>query len=88
MSTLTSQGATLTTHSHLDRRPRNQFVLSISWSLIGWARVYEIAWMFLLGGVRLLEERFCNQRAPGEPTVAAPCGMMKWISQQMELENV
>jgi H+-transporting ATPase len=37
-------------------------VPSISWSLIGWVLVYNIAWMFLLGGVRLLTERFVAYR--------------------------
>jgi H+-transporting ATPase len=33
-------------------------VPSIPWTLIGWVLVYNIAWMFVLGGVRLLTERF------------------------------
>jgi H+-transporting ATPase len=30
----------------------------IPWTLIGWVWVYNIAWMFVLGAVRLLTERF------------------------------
>jgi len=30
---------------------------SIGWDLIGWVWVYDLAWMFALGGVRLLTER-------------------------------
>jgi len=37
-------------------------VPSISWSLIGWVLVYNIAWMFVLGGIRLLTERFAAYR--------------------------
>src|SRR6516165_9395121 len=37
-------------------------VPSIPWSLIGWVWIYNIAWMFLLGGVRLLSERFAAYR--------------------------
>jgi H+-transporting ATPase len=37
-------------------------VPSIPWSLIGWVWVYNIAWMFVLGGVRLLSERFAAYR--------------------------
>jgi H+-transporting ATPase len=37
-------------------------VPSIPWSLIGWVWVYNIAWMFVLGGVRLLTERFATNR--------------------------
>jgi hypothetical protein len=35
----------------------------IPWSLIGWVWVYNIAWMFVLGGVRLLTERFAGVSA-------------------------
>jgi hypothetical protein len=31
-------------------------VPSISWTLIGWVWVYNLAWMFVLGGVRLITE--------------------------------
>jgi len=31
-------------------------------SLIGWVLVYNIAWMFVLGGIRLLTERFATYR--------------------------
>jgi hypothetical protein len=31
-------------------------------SLIGWVLVYNIAWMFVLGGIRLLTERFAAYR--------------------------
>jgi H+-transporting ATPase len=37
-------------------------VPSISWSLIGWVLVYNIAWMFVLGGARLITERFTGYR--------------------------
>jgi len=37
-------------------------VPSIPWSLIGWVWVYNIAWMFVLGGVRLITERFTTYR--------------------------
>jgi H+-transporting ATPase len=35
-------------------------VPSIPWTLIGWVCVYDIAWMFVLGGVRLIAERFAD----------------------------
>jgi H+-transporting ATPase len=34
----------------------------IDWSLIGWVWVYNIAWMFVLGGVRLIAENFAAYR--------------------------
>jgi H+-transporting ATPase len=34
----------------------------IPWTLIGWVWVYNIAWMFVLGGIRLLTERFTAYR--------------------------
>jgi H+-transporting ATPase len=37
-------------------------VPSIPWTLIGWVWLYNIAWMFVLGGVRLLSERFAAYR--------------------------
>ena len=37
-------------------------VPSISWTLIGWVWVYNIAWMFVLGCVRLMTERFATYR--------------------------
>src|SRR5262249_34828232 len=37
-------------------------VPSIPWSLIGWGWVYNIAWMFVLGAVRLQTERFAAYR--------------------------
>jgi H+-transporting ATPase len=37
-------------------------VPSIGWSLIGWVWVYNIAWMIVLGGVRLITERFADHR--------------------------
>jgi H+-transporting ATPase len=37
-------------------------VPSIPWTLIGWVWLYNIAWMFVLGGVRLLSERFVAYR--------------------------
>ncbi len=37
-------------------------VPSIPWPLIGWVWLYNIAWMFVLGGIRLLTERFAAYR--------------------------
>jgi len=37
-------------------------VPSISWSLIGWVWLYNIAWMFVLDAVRLITERFATYR--------------------------
>ena len=37
-------------------------VPSIPWILIGWVLVYDIAWTFVLGGVRLITERFAAYR--------------------------
>ena len=37
-------------------------VPAIPWTLIGWVWLYNIAWMFVLGGVRLLSERFAAYR--------------------------
>jgi H+-transporting ATPase len=37
-------------------------VPAIPWSLIGWIWVYNIAWMFVLGAVRLIAERFATYR--------------------------
>jgi H+-transporting ATPase len=37
-------------------------VPSIAWSLIGWVWLYNIAWMFVLGAVRLITERFATYR--------------------------
>ena len=34
----------------------------IRWTLIGWVWAYNIAWMFVLGGVRLITERFAAYR--------------------------
>ena len=34
----------------------------IAWTLIGWVWAYNIAWMFMLGGVRLITERFAAYR--------------------------
>jgi H+-transporting ATPase len=34
----------------------------IPWTLIGWVWAYNIAWMFVLGGVRLITERFAAYR--------------------------
>jgi H+-transporting ATPase len=33
---------------------------AISWRLIGWVWAYNVAWMFILGGVRQITERFAN----------------------------
>ncbi len=38
------------------------FVPEIPWTLIGWVWVYNIAWLFVLGGVRLISERFATYR--------------------------
>jgi H+-transporting ATPase len=35
-------------------------VSSIPWTLIGWVWAYNIAWMFVLGAVRLIAERFVS----------------------------
>jgi H+-transporting ATPase len=45
-------------------------VPSIPWTLIGWVWVYNIAWMFVLGGVRLLTERFAAYRTARQATSA------------------
>jgi len=37
-------------------------VPSIPWTLIAWVWVYNIGWMFMLGGVRLITERFATYR--------------------------
>jgi H+-transporting ATPase len=37
-------------------------VPSIPWTLIGWVWVYNIVWMFVLGGIRLLTECFAAYR--------------------------
>jgi H+-transporting ATPase len=37
-------------------------VAAIPWKLIGWVWVYNLAWMFVLGGVRLITERFADYR--------------------------
>src|SRR5271157_5651054 len=34
----------------------------IPWELIGWVWVYNLAWIFVLGGVRLIGERFATYR--------------------------
>jgi H+-transporting ATPase len=41
---------------------------SIPWVLIGWVWIYNIAWMFVLGGVRLLTERFATYRTAEQVT--------------------
>jgi H+-transporting ATPase len=35
-------------------------VAPIPWKLIGWVWAYNLAWMFVLGGVRLITERFAD----------------------------
>ncbi len=37
-------------------------VPAIPWKLIGWVWVYLIAWLFILGGVRLIYDRFASYR--------------------------
>lgn len=34
----------------------------IVWRLVGWVWVYNLAWMFVLGGVRLITEQFATYR--------------------------
>src|SRR6516162_6309799 len=54
-------------------------VPSISWSLIGWVLVYNIAWMFVLGGIRLLTERFAAYRT------AQQARSMQIVNQSLRL---
>jgi H+-transporting ATPase len=37
-------------------------VAPIPWKLIGWVWAYNLAWTFVLGGVRLIAERFADYR--------------------------
>lgn len=37
-------------------------VPAIPWKLIGWVWVYLIAWLFILGGIRLIYDRFAHYR--------------------------
>jgi H+-transporting ATPase len=37
-------------------------VPAIPWTLVGWVWAYNIAWMFVLGPVRLITERFATYR--------------------------
>jgi H+-transporting ATPase len=37
-------------------------VPAISWTLVGWVWAYNIAWMFVLGPIRLITERFATYR--------------------------
>jgi H+-transporting ATPase len=37
-------------------------VQPISWKLIGWVWAYNIAWMFVMGGIRILTEKFVDFR--------------------------
>ena len=37
-------------------------VPAIPWKLIGWVWVYLIAWLFILGGVRMIYDRFASYR--------------------------
>jgi len=34
----------------------------LSWQLIGWVWLYNLVWMFILGGVRLITERLLDHR--------------------------
>jgi H+-transporting ATPase len=43
---------------------------AIPWTLIGWVWVYNIAWMFVLGAVRLMTERFATYRTARQVTSA------------------
>ena len=45
-------------------------VPKIDWSLIGWVWVYNITWMFVLGGVRLITESFAAYRTGRQATSA------------------
>ncbi|WP_315706029.1 MULTISPECIES: plasma-membrane proton-efflux P-type ATPase [unclassified Bradyrhizobium] len=46
-------------------------VPAISWSLIGWVWAYSLAWMFVLGGVRLITERFASYRTSRQVSSAS-----------------
>ncbi|WP_316185044.1 MULTISPECIES: plasma-membrane proton-efflux P-type ATPase [unclassified Bradyrhizobium] len=46
-------------------------VPAISWSLIGWVWAYSLAWMFVLGGVRLITERFAGYRTSRQVSSAS-----------------
>jgi H+-transporting ATPase len=37
-------------------------VPKLSWQLIGWVWLYNLVWMFILGGVRLMTERLLDHR--------------------------
>jgi hypothetical protein len=37
----------------------------IRWTLIGWVWAYNIAWIFVLGNIRMIAERFASYRMPG-----------------------
>ncbi|HKA78985.1 MAG TPA: HAD-IC family P-type ATPase, partial [Xanthobacteraceae bacterium] len=54
-------------------------VPSIPWTLIGWVWLYNIAWMFVLGGVRLLSERFAAYRT------ARQARSMQIVNQSLRL---
>jgi len=47
--------------------------------LIGWVWVYNIAWMFILGTVRLLAERFATYRT------AQQVGSARLVNQPLRL---
>jgi len=54
-------------------------VPAIPWTLIGWVWLYNIAWMFVLGGVRLLTERFAAYRT------ARQARSMQIVNQSLRL---
>ena len=54
-------------------------VPAIPWTLIGWVWLYNIAWMFVLGGVRLLSERFAAYRT------ARQARSMQIVNQSLRL---
>jgi H+-transporting ATPase len=54
-------------------------VPAIPWTLVGWVWLYNIAWMFVLGGVRLLTERFADDRT------ARQARSMQIVNQSLRL---
>jgi H+-transporting ATPase len=53
---------------------------SIPWALIGWVWAYNIAWMFVLGAVRLIAERFISY------STARHIRSMQLVNQQLRLQ--
>jgi H+-transporting ATPase len=52
-------------------------VPAIPWPVIGWVWVYNIAWMFVLGAVRLIAEAFATNRT------ARQARSMRIVNQQL-----